>query len=137
MTKLNQVESHEAQAWFDNLKKQLSDTNVHITAQGLEDIAILLHQKKVGRWDALMNDAQVAELEKTPCKLNDVAELITAWFERTLDAKAFETPPTELDLSKSMYQLVSQIFKTLHVEMDKANEPTGSDNSSGTDPSAS
>lgn len=112
----------DAIIWYDNLLKQMhwQGAQPSITEQGLKDIQTLLNVKTVGRYDPLMNDDQVTELKSQKCKTNDVAEVITSWFVRTTEALKFEVPPDEIELDKSMYQLVLQIFKILRVEMDTA-----------------
>lgn len=124
MIKLDQTDLHNAQVWFDNLKKQLSDPGVLLTEQGLEDIATLLHMKKVGRWDDLMNEHQITALKAENNKINDVANLIDAYYHRRRESENYTTPPTAMDLDKTLYQLVSQILKVLRVEMDAANIET-------------
>lgn len=126
----NQVDMHEAQQWYENLRKQFSvagnvysGNDVYITQQGLEDIATLLHKKKVGRWDDMMNDHQVEQLKTQNNKMNDVAKLMVAWLIRVIESKDLVMPPTELELDKDTYRTVSQILKTLRVEMSEAEKP--------------
>lgn len=110
----------EARAWYENLRKELHPSNAAITEHGLEMIAGLLYVKKVGRWDDLMNDAELEAVVRTPSKMTDIAQLIKSWHVRTNEADMNETIPTDTDFFKSLYQLVAQIMKTLRVEMDKA-----------------
>lgn len=111
----------EARTWFENFRKELHPSNTSITEHGLEMIAEILYTKKVGRWDELMNDAEVEAKTKEDSKLNDVANLVAGYGSRLVDvALNFETKHTTLDIIKITYQVTSQIFKTLRVEMDKA-----------------
>ena len=89
-----------------------------LDSEGIHQIAFLLWQKKVGRFDELMSSAELAKEMKTQSKLNDIVQLIVALMLRTDESKEFETPPDDEQILKTVYQTASQIFKVLHVELD-------------------
>lgn len=112
----------QARAMWDDLVTNhvayFGDVTPAMNEVGLKKIAALIKQKKIGCWDELMSDEELAQTMSEQSLTNDVLQLIGAWCIRTTEARQNVTPPTENEEIKSLYQLVSQIFKTLKVEQD-------------------
>lgn len=96
----------------------IGDIPPALNEAGIARLAELIKQKKVGRWDEPLTDEQLVDMVQVPSLAKDTADLIWSFFVRTNEARKFVTPPTPLDETRSLYQLVSQIFKALSVKQD-------------------
>jgi len=121
MKKQKDTSSEETYIFWDYLLGQMTynGSPPSLSSTGYNTLQEVLRKKKVGRWDEHMTDEDLQEAMAEKSIVNDVAGLITAWEIRTNDARKFTTPPNILEEMKSVYQLVSQIIKTIGADLDK------------------
>ena len=115
--KINKIEAARI-FWHDVLLKNMAfeGTTPSLSDETLDTLADLLERQRVGRWDELMSDDQLKAVHASSGVLQSVVGLMQGGFTRLIEARAFETPPTDLEELKQFYLIASQILKVCKVK---------------------